>query len=316
MAPVVTVSFTADVECGVSPLTVNFTNTTTLDAGYQRKWLWTFGDGSISENENPSHVYTGAPGQAYDVSLAVLATDGAADTLTSSVAGAGLVSNNYVWGMGGTAAAAWAARAGDTTSTKIIEHTLDFNGASYFYFTNSATLNFTSYSSDPRFVIIEMMILTSYGITTIDGFIDVLGVQSVPTSINTWQTHSRLPDITSAAPVSTLAQVLPDIELVESGYMRGIKAKLQTRMYTTTAIQDYGESTETGFISLAVEPVASFTASPSVGANPLSVQFTNTSAEGCNTSPTYSWKRRITGSGDAFVEFSTSENPLTSFGKS
>src|SRR3972149_14181 len=39
---------------GVAPLTVNFTDTSSLDI---ISWLWSFGDGNTSASQNPSHTY-------------------------------------------------------------------------------------------------------------------------------------------------------------------------------------------------------------------------------------------------------------------
>jgi PKD repeat protein len=58
--------FTADIQTGLSPLTVAFTDTST---GTPTSRLWTFGDGTTSTATNPTHTYT-APG-TYTVSLKV-----------------------------------------------------------------------------------------------------------------------------------------------------------------------------------------------------------------------------------------------------
>lgn len=47
-------SFTADVRSGTSPLTVQFTDTSTNSP---TSWLWSFGDGSSSTEQDPSHTY-------------------------------------------------------------------------------------------------------------------------------------------------------------------------------------------------------------------------------------------------------------------
>jgi len=59
---------------GCAPLTVNFTNTSL----YSTSWLWNFGDGNTSTQQNPSHTYPN-PGN-YTVTL--IATDGfSSDTM-------------------------------------------------------------------------------------------------------------------------------------------------------------------------------------------------------------------------------------------
>ena len=59
-------NFTADRTTGNAPLLVQFTDTSD---GEPISWLWNFGDGSISREQNPYHLYT-KPG-VYTVSLAV-----------------------------------------------------------------------------------------------------------------------------------------------------------------------------------------------------------------------------------------------------
>ena len=50
-----TCNFRAEPVSGTVPLTVNFTD---QSSGYITHWLWEFGDGSISTEQNPSHTYT------------------------------------------------------------------------------------------------------------------------------------------------------------------------------------------------------------------------------------------------------------------
>ncbi len=49
-------AFTADVTSGPSPLTVQFTDTSTVPGA--TSWHWEFGDGTTSTLQNPSHTYT------------------------------------------------------------------------------------------------------------------------------------------------------------------------------------------------------------------------------------------------------------------
>jgi len=50
-------NFTANVTAGTAPLAVRFTDTST---GNPTAWLWSFGDGATSTEQNPSHIYTAA----------------------------------------------------------------------------------------------------------------------------------------------------------------------------------------------------------------------------------------------------------------
>ncbi len=58
-------NFTADASSGTAPLTVGFTDTS---IGVPTSWLWDFGDGSTSTEQNPSHAY---PAGTFTVSLTV-----------------------------------------------------------------------------------------------------------------------------------------------------------------------------------------------------------------------------------------------------
>jgi len=59
------IPFTATPTAGVVPLTVQFTSPAVDNVGHTiASWLWSFGDGSTSSTENPSHVYAN-PGTFY-----------------------------------------------------------------------------------------------------------------------------------------------------------------------------------------------------------------------------------------------------------
>ena len=71
-----TAAFAADVTSGTAPLTVHFTDSST---GNPTAWLWSFGDGSTSSQQNPIHVYS-AVGD-YTVTLTIT-VPGAQPSLT------------------------------------------------------------------------------------------------------------------------------------------------------------------------------------------------------------------------------------------
>jgi hypothetical protein len=59
-------AFSADITSGTAPLTVQFTDQST---GPPTQWIWYFGDGETSTEQNPSHTYTKAG--SFTVSLVV-----------------------------------------------------------------------------------------------------------------------------------------------------------------------------------------------------------------------------------------------------
>jgi len=67
--------FSADVTTGAFPLSVNFTD---ASPGEPATWLWDFGDGATSTEQNPTHIYE-SPG-SYTVTLTATVTDGGSDT--------------------------------------------------------------------------------------------------------------------------------------------------------------------------------------------------------------------------------------------
>ena len=79
--PVPVVKFKADTLQGCSPLCVNFTDQTTINPsmGFS-SWIWTFGDGSRSTKQDPSHCYDSAG--IFTVSLKVVSDSGCPDSLT------------------------------------------------------------------------------------------------------------------------------------------------------------------------------------------------------------------------------------------
>jgi len=61
---------------------VQFTNNSTLEFGNQLYWIWHFGDGNSSNEQNPNYFYETA--SSYDVTLINISNYGCADTVTRS----------------------------------------------------------------------------------------------------------------------------------------------------------------------------------------------------------------------------------------
>jgi uncharacterized repeat protein (TIGR01451 family) len=75
-------SFTTSTFTGYAPLTVNFTNTSTLGGAAIISWLWNFGDGNTSTLVNPSHTYL--TDGTYNVTLTVSDANGCTHTSAST----------------------------------------------------------------------------------------------------------------------------------------------------------------------------------------------------------------------------------------
>lgn len=314
--PVVTVSFGASVQCGTSPLTVNFTDTSIISPGFGRKWLWDFGDGGFSESQNPSHVYTGSPGDSWSVSLSIVATEGEFDALASGQLDSILNDNDRISGVGFTNDDAWFARGAAPLSSLDAIHYVVFNGVQYSYLTNNPSINLKSTQSSLAHI--ELLAKLDVDIQDTQGTANCLGFSGMPSPQNSWEVFGIVAGITSAAPKVASPTITPQVQLGSppTGHKWGANVRFKTKTYSNTSTQAYGANSEPDFIGLATTPVAGFSANPSIGNTPLAVQFTNTTSESdCGPSATWSWKKRIAGSGDPFVQFSTQKNPTEIFAK-
>ena len=63
--------------------TIIFQDVSSDPDGYIVSWSWNLGDGTISDEENPSHKYN--YGGTYEVTLTVVDDDGAVSTFTNNV---------------------------------------------------------------------------------------------------------------------------------------------------------------------------------------------------------------------------------------
>ncbi|MDD4454666.1 MAG: PKD domain-containing protein, partial [Candidatus Methanomethylophilaceae archaeon] len=72
--------FTADPTSGNSPLSVTFTDRST---GAPTAWLWEFGDGTTSTEQNPTHTYTAAGTDTTTYTVNLTATNSAGSNTTS-----------------------------------------------------------------------------------------------------------------------------------------------------------------------------------------------------------------------------------------
>ena len=76
-------SFNANPNSGDTPLTVQFTDTSSDTDGTIASWNWNFGDGGTSAAQNPSHTYNSAG--TYTVTLTVTDDDDATDSASTTI---------------------------------------------------------------------------------------------------------------------------------------------------------------------------------------------------------------------------------------
>ncbi len=75
--------FTFDIPDTCNTLTVEFTSTSTAGSGLVEDYLWDFGDGSFSTDENPTHTFTESG--TYYVLLFITDENGCSDNITDTV---------------------------------------------------------------------------------------------------------------------------------------------------------------------------------------------------------------------------------------
>lgn len=92
--PIPVVNFSATPLSGCVPLTVQFTDQSTVAGSSITGWLWDFGDGTTGTIRNPVHTYNAAGN--YNVTLRVTTVSGCSKTLTK---------NNYIHASNGVTAA-------------------------------------------------------------------------------------------------------------------------------------------------------------------------------------------------------------------
>ena len=76
-----TVIFAAGYQ-GCAPISANFNSNSVITSGTITGWLWNFGDGAVSTNQNAQHIFT--QGGNYDVSLTVVSDMGCQAAYTQS----------------------------------------------------------------------------------------------------------------------------------------------------------------------------------------------------------------------------------------
>lgn len=126
--------FQMSVAAGCSPVAVNFTNTTSDSL---ISYLWVFGDGDSSTNQDPLHEFT-TPG-VYEVTLYVISSDGCEDSATQEVRVFTDPKSSFTWDTaflsatftpdeGGHAAYTWSFGDGDSSTAQNPTHEYDSAG--------------------------------------------------------------------------------------------------------------------------------------------------------------------------------------------
>ncbi len=328
----VVAEFEADKTTGLVPPSevVTFTD---LSTGSPDRWYWDFGDGLYSYEQHPTHTYYGEAGEGYSVTLKAWISD------SEIVAGGGSLNNQTkLRGPIEGNAACFAA----------------FQGASYGSNSQDCSIyiNKNYGSGDPRYYaylggrhlwtnkILATMVATdvfyqinakltqssdigaAWDIDTQGGSIqiqvDAAKVAEV-SGVGAYDIWVPYHDISYKAGAGNfdwnhqpLEVILPD---AGDTLIQGLQVYAEIVKYKATSVDNIDDEEKINYLMFGLPPVANFGGSPTLVSNGGIVNFINTSTPATGLPTTYSWKRRKTGSGDSFVEFSDLENPSIGFGK-
>ena len=302
--------FTADITSGGPGTSVSFTD---LSGGSPTNWFWEFGDGFTSDAQNPSHIYENEG--SYTVSLKAFDSTGtitrtAVASVTQKRLGNSI--NNFEEAFTSFEQKSWEPFAGIANVYRVVKQ----NSTNWVFSAFRATLTFDLSSDSGKIIIIKGAYRTLSNIIDASNFQNVAGfsfgkvggnayVTWYDASENAGGNHVLTPsDLNGYAILPNIGGILDKVgwEMVPDPF-NGAKAIVHS--FSTQSTE-----TKTNHIVIGT-PTANFSLIPSSGRSPLSVVFTNQSSN----ENTYSWRRRISGSGNAFVEYSTQENPTEIFDK-
>lgn len=334
----VVASFTYSPDYLIPPSTVvTFTDTST---GGPDRWYWDFGDGEFSDEQHPAHTFTGDVLDTFDVTLKswvagteTLISRSGLFKATNTNGGSHPDSNQgafdlYVsWGYG--------------SNTPVVgsfmshQNDPDPEAAGYKYVGSFFQFNINIGALGTNNVAIllkakrldyDVTLNRSIGIQAghVNAYIggEIRAVIPGTGAFDTWYVAADITDLAGAG--SKLVQcspepvsILPASYIVSQGFppfdRTGIIADIALWILDSDTLENQDETQQE--LVFGVPPIADFTGSPLTGANPLEVQFENLSTEAIGLPTTYSWLKKLSGSEDAFVEFSTEENPLEEFNK-
>jgi PKD repeat protein len=312
------IDFTAGPVTGTPPLTVNFTNSTTIgdSSTYPATWAWDFkNDGTAtSSQKSPSYVYSVSG--IYGVKL----------TATNSFGTSVLTKTNLI-SMGGVPVANFTS----TNTVGELGHIVYFtdestNGPttwSWRVLYSNGLVVYTSTSKSPSFTFsystgsynIELTAKNSFGQNTItkNNYVDI-GVKPVANfrynNVSSGIIYGAPPFVVQFADASTNTPTSWTWDFDNNGTIDRTEANPNytyqnkgTYTVTLSATNKYGTGsvTRSSIISVGDKPVANFSSNVTSGVVPLTINFSDTST---NNPSSWAWDFDNNGTTD-----STSRNP-------
>ncbi len=256
-------SFTAD----VSGATATFENTSTSANTY----LWDFGDGNTSTEENPQHTY--AEDGTYTVTL-IAANSCGADTFTQTITIVTPPTAGFTAGPT-SGCAPLTVQFTSTSSANAVEFFWEFPGGTP---PSSTEQNPVVTYDTPGTYSVTLTVSNAAGSSTATetNFVVVAGLPTAAFGANVSGATASFTNQSDGATTyawdfgdgNTSAEPSPEHTYAASG----------TYTVVLTAINDCGTSTATQTVTVLLPPTAAFSASATEGCAPLTVTFTNQSS--------------------------------------
>ncbi len=268
---------------GNGPYTVNFTDSTLF---YPTGWNWTFGDGSTSTSENPSHTYSAVTSPTY-YTVQLIATN--------SYGTSTLIRTNYIFvteplptpGFYGTPSSGTSpltVNFADTSGNSPTAWLWQFGDGST---SNIQNPSHTYTSSSSATYSVTLIVSNSFGTTTsiksnyikitpppVAGFFGTPTSGASPLTVNFTDTSANNPtgwQWNFGDGSTSTVQNPPHT------YVSSTVATYTVRLIVTNSLGT-STSTLTNYIKVSPPPIAGFFGSPTSGISPLTVNFTDTSA--------------------------------------
>ncbi len=305
---------------------------TDLSTGSPDRWLWDFGDGFYSDEQHPLHTFEGVATDTFTVKLTawIFASEGQSGG--GSVARTTKITDPEPGNAAAFAAFVGLSYSGNSQAGASYlnqnfgsgdPRNYDYLGAKRV----TSNANLASLTATEVFYFIEAKreLTTDLGGSwTIDvqgGELQILvdgsPVVNIPAGVDA--DYKPVYNISAKAGAGSFSWTQQPNELIlpdtADATVQGLHALFRLMKYTADAEENIDSEEKVDYVIFGVGPTASFTGVPTAGSNPVATQFNNTSIEAIGLPTTYSWKKRKTGSGDAFVEFSTQKHPSHIFTK-
>ncbi len=305
-----------------------------LSTGSPDRWLWDFGDGQFSDEQNPLHTYTGVATDTFTVKLTAWIHDSESPETGGSVNNQTKLASP-VNGNANCFAAFQALSYGSNSQEASIYLNYNYGvGApddNYAYLGGRYEITGTVLSSlaatEVAYFIEARRIQTSdigasWDIDSHGGSIQIKvdGGQVGTVSSGAYDgDYKPVYDLSAKAGAGAFSWGHEPVETIlpatGAGNVQGIQTVFRIMKYTATSADNIDSEEKTDYVLFGSPPVAAFSASPVIGVDGMEVTFTNLSTEAIGLPTTYSWLKRVSGSGDSYVEFSTDENPVANFSK-